>query len=76
VIPEFEVEPVNSRDTGPGYEKAGSATPPVPALPVRREGYCFWIDGRRLDLNSISGRYVELLLKLVSNYEERLTISY
>jgi len=75
VIPELEVEPVNSRDTGPGYEKAGSATLPVPALPVRRKGYYFWIDGRRLDLNPISGRYVELLLKLVSDYEERLTIS-
>jgi len=75
VIPEFEVVPVNSRDTGAGYEKPGSATLPVPALPVRRKGYYFWIDGKRLDVNSISWRYLELLLKLVSDYEERLTIS-
>jgi hypothetical protein len=72
VIPEFEVVPINSRDTGPGYEKPGSATLPVPTLPVRRKGYYFWIDGRRLDVNSISRRYLELLLKLVSDYEERL----
>jgi len=75
VIPEFEVAPVNSRDTSPGYENSTFARLPVPALPVRRKGYYFWIDGKRLDVNSISWRYLELLLKLVSDYQERLTIS-
>jgi hypothetical protein len=73
VIPEFEVVPVNNGYIGPGYEKPGSTTLPVPALPVRRKGYYFWIDGNRLDVNSISSRYLELLLKLVSDYEETLT---
>jgi hypothetical protein len=75
VIPEFEVVPVNTNDTGPSCEKLGSATLPIPALPVRRKGYYFWIDGKRLDVNSVSRRYLELLLKLVSDYDESLTIS-
>jgi len=70
VIPEFGVVPVNGRDTGPGYEKPGSAT-----LPGVRKGYYFWINGKRLDVNTISKRYLELLLKLVSDYGERLTMS-
>lgn len=75
VIPEFEVVPVNNRDTGPCYEKSESGTLPLPALSGTRKGYYFWVDGKRLDVNSISRRYLELLLRLLSDYEERLTTS-
>ncbi len=74
VVPEFEVVPVNSHDAGPRYEKPGAGTLPVPALPVKRKGYYFWIDGKRLDVNSICSRYLDLLLKLVSDYDERLPL--
>ena len=35
--------------------------------------YYFWIDGRQSDVNGTCRRYVELLLKLVSDFDEHLS---
>lgn len=73
IIPQFELVPVIELETASRYEDPWSRPPRPPARPASKKKSYFWIDGEQLDVTSTCRRYLELLLKLVSDFEESLT---
>jgi hypothetical protein len=67
VIPEFG--PLTSRE----IESEGSSRSlPILVSSVATK-YCFWIDGKQLDVNSTCRHYLELILKLVADFDKHLS---
>ena len=65
IIPEFRSLP-SSRT-----ESQGSLQP-IQTLPIAKK-YCFWIDGKQSDVTATCLRYLELLLRLVGDFDEHLS---
>ncbi len=74
VVPEFEFVPVVKLEIDPCYEDSSPGLPCAPAGSVTRKRYYFWIDGKQLDVKFTCEHYLELLLKLVCDFEETLTM--
>ena len=74
IIPEIELVPQGKDSVGLSCEiSSTSCIPEHSTASLRKKKYYFWIDGRRLDAVSTCERYVELLLKLVTDFEEGLS---
>lgn len=71
IIPQFEPVSATGFETGPRDKELWS-DPCNPVPPTAKKKYYFWIDGKQLGINSTCRRYLELLLKLVNDFEEGL----
>lgn len=74
IIPEFDLVPQGKDWVGFSYENSSTGFSENSTTPLRRKKYYFWIDGKRLDAVSAFERYVELLLKLVTDFEDSLSV--
>lgn len=67
VIPQFEAV---SLEADARNVDSGSGPPSIPRRQAAKKSYYFFIDGRHLDANSICKRYLQLLMKLMNDFEE------
>jgi len=75
IIPEFELVPQGKDSANLSYENSSTGClSENSTTPLRRKKYYFWIDGKRLDAVSTCERYLELLLKLVTDFDESLSV--
>jgi len=75
IIPEFELVPQGKDSANLSYENSSTGClSENSTTPLRRKKYYFWIDGKRLDAVPTCERYLELLLKLVTDFEESLSV--
>ena len=67
VVPEFRPLPSSEIEAQDWSHKQSTLTSPL------AKQYYFWIDGRQSDVNTTCMRYLELLLKLVADFDEHLS---
>jgi hypothetical protein len=67
IVPEFRPLP-SSEIEAQGWSRKQS----ILASPLAKQ-YYFWIDGKQSDVNTTCTRYLELLLKLVADFDEHLS---
>ncbi len=74
IVPEIELVPQGKDSAGLSYEYLSTECLPDKSTPsLRKKKYYFWINGKRLDAVSTCERYLEFLLKLVTDFEESLS---
>ncbi len=70
VIPQFEPVSITKLEADARYADSWSGPPSIPPPQVGKKNYYFFIDGKQLDVNSVCMRYLELLMKLMNDFEE------
>ncbi len=70
VIPQFEPVSITKLEADARYVASWFGPPLIPPPHVAKKNYYFFIDGKQLDVNSVCKRYLELLIKLMKDFEE------
>jgi hypothetical protein len=70
LIPQFEPVSITKLEADARHVDSWSGPPSIRPPQVEKKNYYFLIDGKQLEVNSVCKRYLELLMKLMSDFEE------